>query len=101
MSILRIASQKNLTEQIIAKKRIAVKVIKKYDTAKTPCCRLMASSDISEAVKAELCAGRIVLIYNNGLKQRNACSVNLSLWFSLGHRALRLGFYMSSGLSFG
>ena len=55
MSILRIASRKNLTEQIIAKKRIAVKVIKKYDTAKTSYCRLMESSDVSEAVKAELC----------------------------------------------
>ena len=41
--------------KIIAKKRIDAKVIKKYDTAKTPYCRLMESSDVSEAVKAELC----------------------------------------------
>ena len=41
--------------KIISKKRIDAKVIKKYDTAKTPYCRLMESSDVSEAVKAELC----------------------------------------------
>ena len=41
--------------KIISKKRIDTKVIKKYDTAKTPYCRLMESSDVSEAVKAELC----------------------------------------------
>ena len=40
--------------KIIAKKRIDAKVIKKYDTAKTPYCRLMESSDVSEAVKEEL-----------------------------------------------
>ena len=41
--------------KIISKKRIDAKVIKKYDAAKTPYCRLMESSDVSEAVKAELC----------------------------------------------
>ncbi|QHX43659.1 transposase family protein [Treponema vincentii] len=41
--------------KIISKKRIDAKVTKKYDTAKTPYCRLMESSDVSEAVKAELC----------------------------------------------
>ena len=41
--------------KIIAKKRIDAKVIKKYDAAKTPYCRLMESSDVSEAAKAELC----------------------------------------------
>ena len=41
--------------KIIAKKRIDANVIKKYDTAKTPYCRLMESSDVSEAAKAELC----------------------------------------------
>ena len=41
--------------KIIAKKRIDAKVIKKYDAAKTPYRRLMESSDVSEAVKAELC----------------------------------------------
>ncbi len=38
--------------KIIAKKRIDAKVIKKYDTAKTPYCRLMESADVPEAVKA-------------------------------------------------
>ena len=41
--------------KIISKQRVEAKVIKKYDTAKTPYCRLMESSDVSEAVKAELC----------------------------------------------
>ena len=41
--------------KIISKQRVEAKVIKKYDTAKTPYCRLMKSSDVSEAVKAELC----------------------------------------------
>lgn len=41
--------------KIISKKRIDAKVTKKYDTAKTPYRRLMESSDVSEAVKAELC----------------------------------------------
>ena len=41
--------------KIIAKKRIDANVIKKYDTAKTPYCRLMESSDVTEAVKAALC----------------------------------------------
>ena len=40
--------------KIIAKERIDAKVIKKYDAAKTPYRRLMESSDVSEAVKAEL-----------------------------------------------
>ena len=39
---------------LISKQRIDAKVIKKYDKAKTPYRRLMESSDISEAVKAEL-----------------------------------------------
>ena len=41
--------------KIISKQRVEAKVIKKYDAAKTPYCRLMESSDVSEAVKAELC----------------------------------------------
>ncbi|QSH91737.1 transposase [Treponema medium] len=41
--------------KIISKQRIDAKVVKKYDTAKTPYRRLMESSDVSEAVKAELC----------------------------------------------
>ena len=41
--------------KIISKRRVEAKVIKKYDTAKTPYRRLMESSDVSEAVKAELC----------------------------------------------
>ena len=41
--------------KIIAKQRVEAKVIKKYDTAKTPYRRLMESSDVTEAVKAELC----------------------------------------------
>ena len=44
-----------LSMKIISKQRIDAKVIKKYDTAKTPYCRLMESSDVPEAVKAELC----------------------------------------------
>ena len=40
--------------KIISKQRVEAKVIKKYDTAKTTYCRLMESSDVSEAVKAEL-----------------------------------------------
>ena len=40
--------------KIISKQRIDAKVIKKYDAAKTPYCRLMESSDVSEAVKADL-----------------------------------------------
>ena len=40
--------------KIISKQRVEAKVIKKYDTAKTPYCRLMESSDVSEVVKAEL-----------------------------------------------
>ena len=43
-----------LSMKIISKQRIDAKVIKKYDTAKTPYCRLMESSDVPEAVKAEL-----------------------------------------------
>ena len=38
--------------KIISKKRIDAKVIKKYDAAKTPYCRLMESADVPEAVKA-------------------------------------------------
>ena len=41
--------------KIISKQRIDAKVVKKYDTAKTPYRRLMESSDVSEVVKAELC----------------------------------------------
>ena len=41
--------------KIISKQRVESKVIKKYDAAKTPYRRLMESSDVSEAVKAELC----------------------------------------------
>ncbi len=41
--------------KIISKQRIDAKVVKKYDAAKTPYRRLMESSDVSEAVKAELC----------------------------------------------
>lgn len=40
--------------KIIAKERVDAKLIKKYDTAKTPYCRLMESTDVSETVKAEL-----------------------------------------------
>ena len=40
--------------KIISKQRVEAKVIKKYDTAKTPYRRLMESSDVSEAVKADL-----------------------------------------------
>ena len=40
--------------KIISKRRVEAKVIKKYDTAKTPYRRLMESADVSEAVKAEL-----------------------------------------------
>ena len=40
--------------KIIAKQRVDAKVIKKYDAAKTPYRRLMESTDVSEAVKAEL-----------------------------------------------
>ena len=40
--------------KIISKQRIDAKVVKKYDTAKTPYCRLMESANVSEAVKAEL-----------------------------------------------
>ena len=41
--------------KIISKRRVEAKVVKKYDAAKTPYCRLMENSDVSEAVKAELC----------------------------------------------
>ena len=41
--------------KIISKQRVEAKVIKKYDAAKAPYCRLMENSDVSEAVKAELC----------------------------------------------
>ena len=41
--------------KIISKQRVEAKVIKKYNTAKTPYRRLMESSDVSEAVKADLC----------------------------------------------
>ena len=40
--------------KIIAKQRVDAKVIKKYDAAKTPYRRLVESTDVSEAVKAEL-----------------------------------------------
>ena len=40
--------------KIISKQRVEAKVIKKYDAAKTPYRRLMESSDVSEAVKADL-----------------------------------------------
>ena len=40
--------------KIILKQRVEAKVIKKYDAAKTPYRRLMESSDVSEAVKADL-----------------------------------------------
>lgn len=40
--------------KIIAKQRVDAKVIKKYDAAKTPYRRLMESTDVSKAVKAEL-----------------------------------------------
>ena len=39
---------------LISKQRIDAKVIKNYDTAKTPYRRLMESPDVNEAVKAEL-----------------------------------------------
>ena len=40
--------------KIIAKQQVDAKVIKKYDAAKTPYRRLVESTDVSEAVKAEL-----------------------------------------------
>jgi len=40
--------------KIIAKARIDAKVIKKYDTAKTPYRRLMESKELSPAEKEEL-----------------------------------------------
>lgn len=40
--------------KIIAKARIDAKVIKKYDTAKTPYRRLMKSKELSPAEKEEL-----------------------------------------------
>ena len=54
-SIRGISTTRPAKKKIIAKKRIDAKVVKKYDTAKTPYCRLMESSDVPEAVKAELC----------------------------------------------
>jgi len=40
--------------KLIEKKRVGSKIIKRYDEAKTPYRRLLASSDISEEIKMKL-----------------------------------------------
>ena len=47
--------------KIIAKERVDAKLIKKYDTAKTPYRRLMESTAVSDAEKQEL------ILRKNGL----------------------------------
>ncbi len=64
--------------KLVSKTRVGSKVRKKYDEAQTPCQRVLASSDVDQAVKHQL---RDVYLALNPAKLRRRIEANLAkLW---------------------